>query len=164
MPQSTVPVSDHDFAITCHNTGTGQKLLLSAVHLHTGAIITSFCAAEIRRQPSRYTVQVNNNEHIVLQPAFIQYINHSCSPNVFFDTSGMQLLCIKNISPGDEITFFYPSTEWNMVEPFHCYCGHAGCIGMVRGAAYLSASSIRNYRYTHYIQHRLQEVQRKPMI
>lgn len=160
MPQSIVRISQHNFAVTCFNTDTRQHMLLSAIAFQKDAVIISFSAAEIRRQPSRYTIQVNNNEHIVLQPAFLQYINHSCSPNVFFDTTNMHLICIKDILPGDEITFFYPSTEWNMEEPFNCHCGHKGCIGIVRGAAFLSPSGISNYRYAHHIQHKLQEIKR----
>ena len=35
---------------------------------------------------------------------------------------------------GDKLTFFYPSTEWTMAQPFECRCGSAGCLGVIRGA------------------------------
>ena len=38
----------------------------------------------------------------------------------------MRLTALRPISEGDELTFFYPSTEWAMAEPFECGCGAAG--------------------------------------
>jgi SET domain-containing protein len=40
----------------------------------------------------------------------MQYINHSCDPNVAFDTTAFKLVALKDIKAGDELVFFYPST------------------------------------------------------
>ncbi len=40
----------------------------------------------------------------------------------------------RDLQVGDQLTFFYPSTEWASPRPFQCLCG-AGvgkCIGMQR--------------------------------
>jgi hypothetical protein len=35
----------------------------------------------------------------------------------------------KGIEVGQELTFFYPSTEWDMAQGFECICGTATCRG-----------------------------------
>ncbi|KAI8057014.1 hypothetical protein BDF22DRAFT_740530 [Syncephalis plumigaleata] len=35
----------------------------------------------------------------------------------------MGLTAARDIASGEEMTFFYPSTEWNMDQPFDCWCG-----------------------------------------
>ena len=81
--------------------------------LHPGMYFVIFGAGITQSYPTYLTVQTGTNRHITLMPEFLQYINHSCSPNVFFDTTSMQLICLQPLQPGDEFTFFYPSTEWD---------------------------------------------------
>ena len=97
-------------------------------------------------------MQTGLNEHITLQPDFLQYCNHSCEPNVFFDTTKFELVALKNINVGDELTFFYPSSEWNMDQPFACTCGNKNCLQTIKGAAYLSKEVLANYKLTDFIQ------------
>ncbi|HRG24409.1 MAG TPA: SET domain-containing protein-lysine N-methyltransferase, partial [Chitinophagaceae bacterium] len=101
------------------------------------------------------TVQIAEGKHITLQPEFLQYINHSCEPNVFFDTTMMHLVALKDIPAGTEFVFFYPSSEWEMTQSFHCYCGKPACLGEIRGAAHLSQEAISQHRFTDFIQSRL---------
>jgi hypothetical protein len=70
----------------------------------------------------------------------------------------MELLALKPIAPGDEFTFFYPSTEWFMAEPFLCSCGEANCIGTIKGAKELTKDVLQRYRLTDFIQHKLQQI------
>jgi len=102
--------------------------------------------------PTYLTVQVGVSKHITLQPEFLQYINHSCDPNVFFDTTAMKLIALKKVNANEELTFFYPSTEWKMTQSFNCYCGSSNCIGEIKGAFYLPRSVRENYRFTDFIQ------------
>jgi hypothetical protein len=76
----------------------------------------------------------------------LSLVNHSCEPNAAFDLSSSNksewhLRALKDIHPGDygnhislrgsdlfsfydrsTVTFFYPSTEWDMAQPFKCKC------------------------------------------
>ena len=57
--------------------------------------------------------------------------NHSCDPNASFDAGGM-LVAVREIEPGEEITFDYlahplPASPWN----FKCLCGAERCVGWV---------------------------------
>lgn len=120
-----------------------------------GDVISPFDASFVSTKPSYLTVQVGYRKHITLLPQFLQYINHSCKPNAFFDTTAMQLVALSPIQPGDEFSFFYPSTEWDMAQPFQCHCGQAGCLGMISGAAFIPEEILRQYRLTDFIQGKL---------
>ncbi|EFX03864.1 hypothetical protein CMQ_792 [Grosmannia clavigera kw1407] len=84
--------------------------------------------------PTYATVQVSRDRHINLNSDLL-YINHSCEPSLIFDTAGRAVwVGPKGLRPGDELTFFYPSTEWDMAQPFSCFCGTATCRGQISGA------------------------------
>lgn len=148
-------ISNHIIAEVRQNISNGQNALFALRPYQPGEIIADFSAGTIAAEPTYLTVQVGVEKHITLQPEFLQYINHSCDPNVFFDTSSMQLVALKELRPEDELVFFYPSTEWKMTQSFGCYCGSPKCLGKIRGAAYLSAELQSQYRFTDFIQQQL---------
>ncbi len=138
------PVDDERFEIReClpHN----HRALFARTRIVADEAIIGFAASEVRTEPDRYTVQIDRDSHIVLDPVFLQYINHHCNPNVMFDCRTMELRALRAIEPGDELTFFYPSTEWSMDEPFACHCGSPLCLGQIRGAAFLSREVLAEY-------------------
>jgi hypothetical protein len=149
-------VSKHGFADIMQNTNTGEKSLHATSFFDAGEVISDFAAERTHDTPNYLTVQTGDDQHIILKPEFLQYINHSCNPNVFFDTSSMQLVALKEIQPGDEFLFFYPSTEWNMAQPFDCFCGTSQCLHRIQGAAYLSDAEVMRYRLTQFIQQKIQ--------
>jgi hypothetical protein len=134
---------------------TGQHSTFSLINVKAGDIICDFGASAILQTPSYLTVQLSTNEHIYLQPSFLQYINHSCSPNVFFDTTSFKVTCLREIKPGDELCYFYPSTEWKMAQPFQCVCGCDNCLGYIGGASYLSKEILQGYRFSDFISQQL---------
>ena len=148
-------VSNHEIAEVRLQLSNKQKKLIALRTYQPGDIFADFTAGTISAKPTYLTVQVGNNKHITLQPEFLQYINHSCDPNVFFNTTTMQLIALKTIRVEEEVTFFYPSTEWKMAQAFKCYCGFMHCIGEIRGAFYLSSESIRQYQLTDFIKQQL---------
>ncbi|NCI48253.1 SET domain-containing protein-lysine N-methyltransferase [Sediminibacterium soli] len=149
-------VSKHGFADIMQNSSTGEKSLHASAFFDEGDVICDFEGQRMLDTPSYLTVQVGENRHILLHPEFLQYINHSCAPNVFFDTSAMQLIALKAIQPGDELLFFYPSTEWDMAQPFDCFCGTPQCLHRIQGAAHLRDEEIMQYRLTRFIQEKVQ--------
>ncbi|HET7116817.1 MAG TPA: SET domain-containing protein-lysine N-methyltransferase [Hanamia sp.] len=154
LPELT-KISHHSFATLYQNKITGEKSLLAAIAIKAGNIFGTFESSEILTKPNKYTVQVNENTHIILSPEVLQYINHSCNPNVFFDTTTFELSALRDIAKGDEFTFFYPSTEWNMESPFNCFCGENNCLHKIQGASYLSPETISRYRFTDFIFQKL---------
>lgn len=133
------------------NEVTAQHSLYSIFNIKAGDTICDFGASAILQTPSYLTIQVNSNEHICLHPSFLQYTNHSCSPNIFFDTNAFKVIALQMINAGDELTYFYPSTEWEMAQPFQCVCGSDNCLGNIGGASYLSKKVIAGYRFSDFI-------------
>jgi hypothetical protein len=148
-------LSKHGFADIMQNSLTGEKSLHAAAFFDAGDMVSEFTADKILETPTYLTVQTAENKHITLLPEFLQYINHSCEPNVFFDTTHMKLLALKEIQPGDELMFFYPSSEWSMTQAFDCFCGTAKCLHRIQGAAHLTDEEAMRYKLTDFIQQQL---------
>ncbi len=155
-PSSEV-ISNHIFANVLLNNSSNQKSLHAAVSFAPGDIICDFGAGITQSYATYLTVQTGADRHITLMPEFLQYINHSCEPNVFFNTAAMQLLCIAPLQPGDEFTFFYPSTEWEMAQPFVCNCGSGECLQLINGASHLSVETLAKYRLTDFIKSQVKQ-------
>lgn len=93
---------------------------------------------------SRYSVQAGPELHVAPpelaedDPAeryWWRFLNHSCAPNARL--RGLELVALRAIAAGEEITFDYNCTEYDMAEPFVCRCGH--CKGeLIRGFKHLS--------------------------
>lgn len=148
-------VSNHMIAEVRQKLSNNQNALFALKSYQPGEIIAHFSAGSISAEPTYLTVQIGIGKHITLQPTFLQYINHGCEPNVFFNTSTLELVALKEIIQEEEMTFFYPSTEWKMTQPFQCYCGNSQCVGLIKGAAFLSSASQEKYQLTEFIQQQL---------
>ena len=149
-------VSTHHFAEIRKDISTNQQSLFALQSFSEGDMISSFGAAFVSETPSYLTVQISQKEHIALHPYFLQYINHGCNPNCFFDTTHLQLIALRSIDAGEEFTFFYPSTEWEMESPFDCYCNQPQCLKTIRGAAHISEEILPHYKLSDFIKKKLQ--------
>jgi hypothetical protein len=149
-------ISGHGFAEILQNNLTNQKSLHALIPFKKGDLVSKFSAGDIYEIPNYLTVQRGIDEHITLMPQFLQYINHSCNPNVFFDTSAMEVIALKDIEPNEEFSFFYPSTELDMAQPFICFCGTRDCLQNIKGAKYIPGEILKKYRLTDFIQQQLQ--------
>ena len=148
-------ISNHVIAEVRQKISNDQNALFALRPYQPGEVIADFSAGTIAAEPTYLTVQTGLRRHITLEPDFLQYINHSCNPNVFFDTTKMQLIALRSIEPNDELTFFYPSTEWKMSQVFYCNCGQMNCFGEIKGAAFLSAEDRLRFRLTDFIVSKL---------
>ena len=118
--------------------------------LHSGEVLAELSGAERVFVPTRFTVQVDVDAHIDGLWQFT-FLNHSCAPNVRIDTVAMTISATRDIAAGEELGYFYPSTEWRMAEPFDCHCGADGCVGRVTGAAELSADVLERHWVNRHI-------------
>ncbi|MGB4848669.1 MAG: SET domain-containing protein-lysine N-methyltransferase [Saprospiraceae bacterium] len=57
--------------------------------------------------------------------------NHSCDPNTYYE--GLNVLALRNIIKGEELTLDYASFLDEHMEPFMCHCGATNCRGWVTG-------------------------------
>ncbi|MDF5723736.1 MAG: SET domain-containing protein-lysine N-methyltransferase [Rhizonema sp. PD37] len=103
-----------------------------------------------KAKPDFLSVQIGIEEHIL--DSLLEAMNHSCSPTTFVDVKRMQVIAVRDILPGEELTFFYPSTEWEMDRSFQCNCKSPLCIGLVAGARSLSSSQIVQFKLNPHIK------------
>jgi hypothetical protein len=128
------------------------KSLISKLAFDEGQILSTIPNENLYQRPSRYTVQIGQRLHT--EVAHLSALNHSCDPNVILDTSRMLVVARREIKAGDELTFFYPSTEWEMAAPFICLCGASNCIHVVAGARFLPFSTLEQ----HYLNRHIREL------
>ncbi|KAI8636863.1 hypothetical protein BD408DRAFT_478376 [Parasitella parasitica] len=102
--------------------------------------------------PKRYSsVQISATEHVELNSDLL-YLNHSCDPSTYLDIAKKSIVALKDIEKGDELTFFYPSTEWDMAQAFNCWCGAVKCVGKVNGARHISARILEQFTLSEHVR------------
>ncbi|KAL8942519.1 MAG: hypothetical protein Q9216_001620 [Gyalolechia sp. 2 TL-2023] len=98
------------------------------------------------KQRTWSSVEAANGMHIDLNSDLF-YVNHSCAPSLEYDVNKMEVRSSRDrdLHRGDLLTFFYPSTEWHMVQPFDCTCNERGCLGLIMGACELGKDALKGY-------------------
>jgi SET domain-containing protein len=69
---------------------------------------------DIVNQPTRESIHIGNNQHII--DKYGSFMNHSFYPNC--KIIGKNVVAIKDIHIGDELTFNYNDSEIEMANPF----------------------------------------------
>jgi len=115
-----------------------------------GEVICAMPSSNIVDKPNRFTVQIARNKHTHVGK--LAALNHSCDPNVILDTDKMLMIARRDMEKGVELSFFYPSTEWEMQAPFICLCGAANCIHVVAGARFLPLSTLEHHYLSPHIR------------
>jgi hypothetical protein len=128
------------------------RTLITKQAYKKGDVICEMPSENIMDKPNRFTVQISRDKHTHVGK--LAALNHSCDPNVILDTDKMVMVARQDIEKGAELSFFYPSTEWEMAAPFICLCGAANCIHVVAGARFLPLSTLEN----HYLNSHIREI------
>ncbi|HTP03213.1 MAG TPA: SET domain-containing protein-lysine N-methyltransferase [Anaerolineales bacterium] len=115
-----------------------------------GEIICEIPTESLYDRPNQFTVQVGVDQHVEVRE--LASMNHSCNPTTLLDTTRMLVFAERDLAPGDELTFFYPSTEWEMSSPFICLCGAPNCIHVVAGARFLPLSTLEDHFLNYHIR------------
>jgi SET domain-containing protein len=94
---------------------------------YRGRRITNAQAEKLEARGSRYMFEINSRWTIdgSSRRNIARYANHSCRPNAESDVvkGGVILRAIKNIKPGDEITYDYGPEYFEIfLEPAGCKC------------------------------------------
>ena len=115
--------------------------LVASQPITDGEVVVQCREEEVQDQRTWRTLQLDENRH--LRNEFLNFIDHSCSPNALLDTERLALVAIRDISVGSPITFFYPGSEVELSQPFACQCGSKDCMGHVNGGFYLTRDQMR---------------------
>jgi hypothetical protein len=127
--------------------------LVARVTLRKGTIIASFQGAEVVASPSWTSLQIGDGQHLE-DIGTIRYVNHSCSPNLYFDAGSLEVEVLRDVEAGEELTLFYPSSEWEMSRPFECCCGSDACLGLISGAKNIGQDVLAGRRINRHISDR----------
>lgn len=128
-----IGLTDHGYALVARAEAEAGQVLFGL-------------RGEIQIQPSRFSVQVGIDKHLDLpadctlreqiQRYAWSFLNHCCAPNTRI--VGRDVIAIRTIRSGEELSFDYDDNEFRMAEPFDCACGASTCRGQVGGFAHLS--------------------------
>jgi len=108
------------------------------------------------------TVQTGRDSHIELNSDLL-FCNHSCVPTIEFDMQKLEVRVARDrdLRKGDALTFWYPSSEWDMAQPFDCTCrtlsGESLCRGWIAGAGQMDEEIVRQYWLNAHIEELLKE-------
>ncbi|KAJ9660353.1 hypothetical protein H2201_006934 [Coniosporium apollinis] len=130
---------------------------ISLVSLPPGALFARITTATPAKKA--YTsVQTSRDTHIELNSDLV-FCNHSCDPSVEFDMERFEVRVVKDraLKAGEAVTFFYPSSEWEMAQPFECECGSGRCRGTISGAKDMRDGDLEGYWLNGHIVGLLEE-------
>jgi len=127
-----------------------------------GDLILRIAGYRVTKVPTFQTIQISRHEHIE-ELGHLAFTNHSCWPTTTLDVSEMTVTAARDVAAGEELTFFYPSTEWKLERPFVCLCGSWQCIRLVAGARYLSVDALSRQFINEHIRELVQECLTRPV-
>lgn len=129
-----------------------QRCLRTRVSHARGAVLVSFARSPRVDAATFLTVQLDAVTHLLPRPELLECVNHSCDPNVSFDMEQLALVALRDLRANEELTYFYPSTEWHMAQPFECGCGASQCLGTIEGASRVPHAILSRYALSPYIR------------
>ena len=130
----------------------------SKISFPAGALFARITTVTHAPRQTYSSVQVGRDAHVELN-SDILFINHSCAPSLEFDMARFEVRVVKEraLREGDELSFFYPSTEWTMAQPFDCRCNAPNgiCLGRIEGAETLGKAVLSRYWLNEHIEEML---------
>lgn len=97
-----------------------------------GYILNKTQVLALPKDEQEHTVQVGDEHYLAPltmdDPA--DFINHSCDPNCGI-LGQIIVVAMREIQPGEEITFDYAMTDSSPFDEFDCRCGSPKCRGRV---------------------------------
>lgn len=159
----TPPPTHPDILYVNRSTKPFGSGAISLVDLPAGALFAKITTAT-PAEKAYTSVQTGPNSHIELNSDLV-FCNHSCDPSLVFDMGKMEVRVVDHrpLKKGDALTFFYPSSEWEMDQPFNCNCkaGEKICKRWISGAKTMSKEELEGYWLNDHIVAMLKEQGRK---
>ena len=104
--------------------------------------------------PATLAVQVGPDLYLGPSGGPDDFVNHSCDPNAGLvirgtpdgsDVSNVTLVALRDIAPGEQVTFDYSTTMDEDDFEFDCRCGSPACRGRMRDFKHLPPAVKRRY-------------------
>lgn len=122
--------------IYCDKSPKGYGIAYFASHnFHKGDAVMHGFGKIVDHQTKHISIQISSNKHYIPTKWTGRYLNHSCDPSCFIHTRSdgfPDMVALKNIKKGEEITFAYFMTEYSWSshsqdEYIPCLCGAKKC-------------------------------------
>lgn len=163
----------------------GMKGVFANTPYSSGTFIMSFHGTVFKQNSmpqwdvAGKSMQIGNGLYLGPSGKYDDFVQHSCNPNcgvlteekvmppsLVKDTNGKmvmgkawispaQLIAIRDIQAGEELTWDYSSTTNDPNWMMECSCGSVGCRGLVRGYQYLPKRISARYRMAGVVPHYL---------
>ena len=99
-----------------------------------GRVVDEKILASLTKREQMHSHQVTEGHYLVSlssdEPA--SYFNHSCNPNAGLNGQ-IVLVAMRDIAPGEEVTFDYAMCDGTPYDEFVCICRSHNCRGKVTG-------------------------------
>lgn len=104
-----------------------------AQRIVTRSFVTRYWSSKEKETFRKYAYPLSKEVFLLWDndPANWAPQNHSCDPNSYYD--GLNVMALRNISKGEELTLNYASFLDEHMEPFTCHCNAANCSGWITG-------------------------------
>jgi hypothetical protein len=108
----------------------GETVAAFGGHVVTGAGLAAFSAERQGR-----SIQVDADLYLISSetPEPGDMLNHSCEPNCGV-LGQMLIVSMRDIEPGEELSFDYAMCDASDYDEFRCLCGQPACRGVVTGS------------------------------
>lgn len=122
----------------------GAYAVIASRQVRRGAVIFKM-RGRLTDRPSKYSIQLSEHQH--LEPhshdprdvnSLIRFFNHSCSPSAYVSVEDLTARALYDLEPGEEVTYNYNTTEFEISSPFQCHCQAENCLSDIRGFRRLS--------------------------
>jgi len=99
-----------------------------------------------RHQQTR-SIQIEDSLYLAgaPEPEPADFINHSCEPNCGMRGNSV-LVALREIQPGEALTYDYAMSDGSDYDEFECNCGSARCRGKVTGNDWMLPELQLRYR------------------
>ena len=131
------------------NCETGRGVFASA-NISAGSVIMNYSGPLLKydqTSPTTLALQIGPDLYIGESGNADDFVNHSCDPNagMLIDGTDVRLIAIRNISPGQQITFDYSTTMDEDDFEFDCLCGSPKCRRRIRDFKHLPVELRHGY-------------------
>jgi hypothetical protein len=99
----------------------------------------------ITNMRGRLTIETGVDRHLDPEGHVWGFSNHACNPNAWVDLATLSMRALRTIRAGEEITWNYLTTEWELAHPFQCLCHAPGCLGAIRGLRFLPPEQVAGF-------------------
>eukprot|EP00274_Cyanoptyche_gloeocystis_P005629 CAMPEP_0196652016 /NCGR_PEP_ID=MMETSP1086-20130531/1217_1 /TAXON_ID=77921 /ORGANISM="Cyanoptyche gloeocystis , Strain SAG4.97" /LENGTH=179 /DNA_ID=CAMNT_0041982349 /DNA_START=119 /DNA_END=658 /DNA_ORIENTATION=+ len=137
MPEEVVVPSEKVAEVRFWN-GTAGSGVYATRFIKAGSVVYDLNRMPVCPENSKYNITQTGSRFFDTSNCDESCLNHSCDPNLTVNYDQWTFIAVRDIQPGDQLTFNYLTTEWSMAAPFECCCGSSACFGKIGGFKFLS--------------------------